>query len=67
LRVEQSDLPVCEILATNTKGTAYSFNVQFLESNANVVEYQYFVLDGKNQLANTKSRQKYYEYEFPAK
>ncbi|MDD3262729.1 MAG: PKD domain-containing protein [Candidatus Absconditabacteria bacterium] len=66
LRVEQSDVPVCEILATNTEGTSYNFNLQFLESTANVVEYQYLVLDGKKTLANTKSRQTYFDYEFPS-
>lgn len=66
LRVEQSDVPVCEIIAKNTQSTAYDFNVQFLESNASVVEYQYLVLNGKKTLATVKSKQPVFDYQFPS-
>jgi hypothetical protein len=53
-------------LAKNTQGTSYNFDVQFLESNASIVEYQYLVLDGKKTLSSTKSKQSLFDYQFPS-
>jgi hypothetical protein len=64
LRVEQSDVPVCDISFTNNLWSSYSFALNFLEANAKVVEYQYLVLDGKKTIYSTKSKQTNFDYDF---
>jgi len=72
IRVEQSDVPVCEIQTTQIKWTQYSFITNFLDSNvnANITDYQFDIIDknNKSQIIDTiKNKNWTFEYVFPWK
>lgn len=64
LRVEQSDVPICEILVKSLTPSKNQFSVHFL-SDANVAEYQYQVLQDGKSIYTSKSKSSNFEYQFP--
>lgn len=70
IRVEQSDVPVCEILINPGKETNYDFQTKFLDSNVLISEYQFDIVDTarKNAVVDTiKSKSPDFSYQFPGK
>jgi len=49
VRVEQSDVPVCEIIVTKGQGKSYTVTTNFLDKNVNITNYQFDVLDRNNK------------------
>lgn len=49
IRVEQSDVPVCEILVTQTEGKNYAVTTNFFDKTVNITNYQFDVLDRNNK------------------
>ncbi len=45
VRVEPSDVPVCEILVTQTDGKNYAITTNFLDKNVNISDYQFDIID----------------------
>ncbi len=70
LRVEQSDVPVCEITATQDKEAQYTFQTTFLDGQVNVTSYQFDIID-KNAKNNVIDSVKWtspdFNYQFPGK
>ena len=50
VRVEQSDVPICEVLYQNVRWTSYAFDVRFLDLNFDISEYQYSVLSSNKSI-----------------
>lgn len=48
LRVEQSDVPVCEIATSQIKGNEYQISTSFLDGNPQISEYVFSIVDRKN-------------------
>jgi hypothetical protein len=70
LRVEQSDVPVCEISAAKNKEAEYGFVTSFLDTNVKITDYQFDVIDknNKNAIVDTiKSKDTSFTYQFPGK
>ena len=51
VRVEQSDVPVCEIIITKGEGKNYNITTNFFDKTVNITNYQFDVLD-----RNTKDK-----------
>lgn len=49
LRVEQSDVPVCEIILTQTEGKSYNVVTNFLDKTVTITNYQFDVIDRNNK------------------
>jgi len=49
IRVEQSDVPVCEIIVTQTEGKNYTVTTNFFDKTVNITSYQFDVLDRNNK------------------
>lgn len=47
--MEQSDVPVCEVLVTQTEGKNYSVTTNFLDKNVNITSYQFDIIDRNNR------------------
>lgn len=70
VRVEQSDVPVCEIVATSSTETSYAFETSFLDATTEIASYQFDVVDinNKNKLIDTiRSKSPSFSYQFPGK
>jgi len=70
IRVEQSDVPVCEILIGSGQDTTYAFQTRFLDPNVVISEYQFNIVDTahKNSLIESiKSKSPDFSYQFPGK
>ena len=65
LRVEQSNVPVCEVLSKSLSSNNYQFNVHFL-TNSTIQEYQYEILNDGKPIYTTKSKQDMLQYQLPA-
>jgi len=67
IRIEQSDVPICEITATELKGSEYSFVTDFIESNETIESYLFSIIDTKNTkiIDSVKSKNNYIKYSFP--
>ncbi len=48
MRIEQSDVPVCEILAKAQKWLSYDLAANFIWQKANITDYQFDIVDIKN-------------------
>ncbi len=48
VRVEQSDVPVCQVQIVALSGDVYNANIMFYDSNVVATDYQFDVLDKKN-------------------
>ena len=69
LRVEQSDVPVCEISSSLAEWTKYNFSTNFLESTSSITDYQFSIIDTANRkkpLQIIKSKNGQLSYTFPA-
>ncbi len=49
VRVEQSDVPVCEILLAQTEGKNYSVSTNFFDKTVNITSYQFDIIDRNNK------------------
>lgn len=49
VRVEPSDVPVCEILVTQTDGKNYAITTKFFDKTVNITDYQFDVIDRNNK------------------
>jgi hypothetical protein len=49
IRVEQSDVPVCEVVLTQTEGKKYTVTTNFFDKNVSITDYQFDVLDRNNK------------------
>jgi len=68
VRVEQSDVPICEINTTLLKGTEYAIQTDFIEKNAEVTDYIYSIVDvsQNNKILDTIEGQgSSIKYQFP--
>lgn len=45
VRVEQSDVPVCEVIVTKADGKNYTVTTHFFDTSVKIVNYQFDVLD----------------------
>ncbi|MEI6774529.1 MAG: hypothetical protein WCL18_07265 [bacterium] len=45
IRVEQSDVPVCEVIVTKGQGKEYTVTTNFFDKTVKIVNYQFDVLD----------------------
>ena len=55
VRVEQSDVPVCEVIVTKGAGKDYLVTTNFFDKTVNITTYQFDVLDrnGKDKVIDT--------------
>jgi hypothetical protein len=70
LRVEQSDVPVCEIIAQQNKEAEYVFQTNFLATNVAITAYQFDIMDTANKgriIDTIKSADPKFAYTFPGK
>lgn len=68
VRVEQSDVPVCEVVLTKWENNEYTIDTSFLEKNVKIREYQFSILDrdNKDEIVDTiKKTQGTLDYVFP--
>lgn len=49
IRVEQSDVPVCEIVIMKIEGKNHTFTTNFFDKTINITNYQFDILDRNNQ------------------
>jgi len=49
VRVEQSDVPICEVALTKWEDNQYTISTSFLEKNVNISDYQFTILDRNNK------------------
>lgn len=48
VRVEQSDVPICEVSLTKWEDNQYTIATSFLEKNVEITDYQFTILDRNN-------------------
>jgi hypothetical protein len=67
IRVEQSDVPVCEIIAKQINWTQYGFELNFIDNTASINEYQFDVIDKKSKepLDSIKINNPKFNFQFP--
>ncbi|HBB04552.1 TPA: hypothetical protein DCZ39_06805 [Patescibacteria group bacterium] len=49
IRVEQSDVPVCEVIVTPGQGKNYAITTNFFDKTVKIVSYQFDILDRNNK------------------
>lgn len=49
IRVEQSDVPVCEIMVTKAEGKYYTVTTNFFDKTVKISNYQFDILDRNNE------------------
>lgn len=49
LRIEPSDVPVCQIGVNKSDGKNYLIETSFFEKNVQIVDYQFDIVDRKNK------------------
>ncbi len=67
VRVEQSDVPVCEILVTKADGKNYSVTTNFFDKTVQIVDYQFDIIDRKNKdniLDTIRNKNGSFSYQF---
>ncbi|MCF7835341.1 hypothetical protein K9M48_04865 [Candidatus Gracilibacteria bacterium] len=69
VRVEQSDVPICEIALNEIKGTEYNIKANFLDKSAVITDYQFDIYDSqKSKVIDTiKNKNGYIDYILPSK
>ena len=70
IRVEQSDVPVCEVDIQTGTAPNYAFHTAFLDPNVTISEYQFDIIDTahKNAVVDTiKAKSPDFNYQFPGK
>ena len=68
VRVEQSDVPVCEILLTKSDGKNYTVTANFLDKAVTISDYQFDIIDrnNKNKVVDTiRNKNGSFTYQFP--
>ena len=67
IRVEQSDVPVCEIVVTKGEGKNYTVVTNFFDKTVNITNYQFDVLDRNNKdtvIDTIKNNNGMFSYQF---
>jgi hypothetical protein len=67
IRVEQSDVPVCEIIVTKADGKNYNIVTNFFDKTVKIVNYQFDILDRNNKDKTTdtiKNNNGMFTYQF---
>lgn len=70
VRVEQSDVPVCEIAVIQNTEAGYTFKTTFLDNTTSINDFQFDILDTKNKgkiIDSVKSNSPDFNYDFPGK
>ena len=70
IRVEQSDVPVCEINVQANTEAGYTFQTRFIDTQPKITDFQFDILDTKNKGAvidTIKSSDPDFTYTFPGK
>lgn len=69
IRVEQSDVPVCEVINTLVNGTQYNISTNFIEQNVGITEYAFQIIDvSQDKAVDTMKNTKWIlNYTFPGK
>jgi len=70
IRVEPSDVPICEIKATELKWMDYSMEVSFIDNNEIITDYAFSILDlnnGGKQIDTLSIKNNLLSYSFPWK
>lgn len=68
IRVEQSDVPICEISWTIIQWTEYDLSANFLDNSTSITDYSYSILDRNLKVIDTqKSADGKLKYTFPGK
>lgn len=69
IRVEQSDVPICEVTLNSIKWTEYNIKTNFLDSSVGITDYQFDIFDMQKWkiIDNIKNKKWYMDYVFPAK
>lgn len=68
IRVEQSDVPVCEVIVTKADGQNYTVTTNFFDKTVKITNYQFDVLDRNNKdksIDTIKSNNGIFTYQFP--
>ncbi len=68
IRVEQSDVPVCEILVKQTEGKQYAITTSFLDKTVAISTNQFTVLDRNNKdkvIDTIRNNNGTFSYDFP--
>jgi len=67
IRIEQSDVPVCEVTPTLLKGTEYALDTVFIDNNEIIIDYIFSIVDVKeNKIIDTiNSSNSNLKYKFP--
>ena len=67
LRVEQSDVPVCEVIITKNQGKDYTVTTNFFDKAIKITNYQFDILDRNNKdtsIATTRNNNGTFTYQF---
>ena len=69
IRVEQSDVPICEVLLNPIKWTQYNIKTNFLDASIWITDYQFDIFDYQKWkiIDNIKSKKWYIDYTLPSK
>ncbi|MFZ2911693.1 MAG: PKD domain-containing protein [Candidatus Absconditicoccaceae bacterium] len=69
IRVEQSDVPICEVVLNPIKLTQYNIKTNFLDSSVGITDYQFDIFDyQKGKIVDSiKSKKGYIDYTLPSK
>lgn len=69
IRVEQSDVPICEIQMNLVKWTEYNIKTNFIDSNVIISDYQFDIYDSQNikVIDTIKNKNWYINYVLPSK
>ena len=68
VRVEQSDVPVCEIMVTKADGKNYTVTTNFFDKTVKIVNYQFDILDRNNKdksIDTIRNNNGTFSYQFP--
>ncbi|MCX6823665.1 MAG: PKD domain-containing protein [candidate division SR1 bacterium] len=66
VRVEQSDVPVCEVIVTKADGKNYTVTTNFFDKTVKIVNYQFDVLNRNDKSIDTiKNNNGTFSYQFP--
>lgn len=68
VRVEQSDVPVCEVIVTKGDGKNYNITTHFFDETVKITSYQFDILDRNNKDSSVytiKNNNGIFTYQFP--
>ena len=69
VRVEQSDVPICEVILNPIKSTEYNIKTNFLDSSIWITDYQFDIFDSEKWkvIDSIKNKKWYIDYTLPSK